>query len=150
VIPWITTGCGGKFDAQLIEPMILEILMNGATGFTYFAFSNFNSPLEFYYHAKALAAIAPYQNILKDGKPFELKTDNKLITISGYKLGNEMLVLTGNYTSPCKEKAMIALPPGKVLSAVDLRNQTPVVAAKHIDVELSFLDFSFIYLKYEK
>jgi hypothetical protein len=150
VIPWITTGCGGKFDARLIEPMILETLMNGAAGFTYFAFSNFNSPLEFYYHAKALAEIAPYQNILKDGKPFELKTDNKLITISGYKLGNELLVLAGNYTSPCKEKAMIALPPGKVLSAVDLRNQTPVVAAKHIDVELSFLDFSFIYLKYEK
>ena len=94
--------------------------------------------------------LSPYQNILKDGKPFELKTDNKLITISGYKLGNEMLVLAGNYTSPCKEKAMIALPPGKVLSAVDLRDQTPVVAAKHIDVDLSFLDFSFIYLKYEK
>ena len=56
IIPWLTAGTYGEFASPLMEPMVLETILNGARGLTYYEFRDFD-PLDFYYHARALATL---------------------------------------------------------------------------------------------
>ena len=69
ILPWLTAGCYGEFASEKIEPMIYEALLNGSVGITYYAFRHFDTPLDFYYHAKALATIAPYEAFIVRALP---------------------------------------------------------------------------------
>ncbi len=110
IIPWLTSGCYGEFDSYKIEFMVLEAFLNGAGGITYFEWINFtDSPLDFYYHVKALASLQPYEDLVADGEISELKGSNPDLTYSAIKKGNEMLLLVGNY-SRGKPSTTIKLP----------------------------------------
>lgn len=128
IIPWLSAGTYGEFDPRNMEFMVLEALLNGLEGITYYCFRDFDTPLDFYYHAKALAEVRPYETILADGKPVKILTDNPEIACSAMQNGNEILILLGNYlrTEP---KVQLTIPLTGTCSATD------VIAKKSLDVK---------------
>jgi hypothetical protein len=121
IIPWLTTGTYGEFEPYKLEQMILEAFLNGASGITYFRFINFDTPLDFYYHAKALAEIAPYEDLIVDGEVLELEGLNKALTYSGVRKGNQMILLVGNYQGG-KIDTVIKLPFKSITQIKDLQS----------------------------
>ena len=97
-MPWLSTGCYGEYDSYLVEPIVLEALMNGSGGILNYAFNHFaDSPLDFYYHALAVMKLAPYEELLEKGEYSEIKGSNDKQFYSMVKNGGEMLLLVGNY-----------------------------------------------------
>ncbi len=144
-IPWLTTGTYGEFPARKIEPMIYEVFFSGASGFTYFAFQDFDSPLDFFYHAKALKTIRPYEDILWNGKFIDLKSNSKGLTISAWQLKNEIVLMVRNYSSKEALTANILLP----FQEAEIRNiQTgKTVKNNKISVKLNYLGYKLFYIK---
>lgn len=135
IIPWLTAGTYGEFEPYKLEQMILEALLNGACGITYYCYTDFDTPLDFYYHARALAEIAPYEDLIMDGEILEPSGTNQQLTYSGIKRGNEMLLLVGNYRNVPGDTAYTA-PFASVTQIKDLRSgQTlPAVSPIKLDV----------------
>ena len=127
IIPWLTAGTYGEFDSFKIEQMVLEALLNGANGITYFQASDFyDTPMDFYYHAKALAEIQPYEDLVMDGAVTEINGSNTNLTYSMLLKDKEALLLVGNYkgassatdlTLPFKPQQVLDLREGKTLKA---------------------------------
>jgi hypothetical protein len=129
IIPWLTAGTYGEFDSFKIEQMVLEALMNGANGITYFQASDFyDSPLDFYYHAKALAEIQPYEDVVMDGVVTPVEGSNADLTYSMLVKGKEALLLVGNYKAATP--STIVTLPFKPKQILDLRNGDAKLSAK--------------------
>lgn len=107
IIPWLTTGTYGEFDSFLVEPMILEAFLNGASGITYYSFFDFD-PEDFYYHAKALALLHPYQDLLASGTPAHGDSGNDAVASSLFKNNREALLMLSNYGSARPLQARVA------------------------------------------
>lgn len=108
-IPWLSTGTYGEFNPALTEPMVLEAILNGARGVTYFQFDDFD-PLDFYYHSKALAALAPYEQLLQTGKPLPYKGDNPHLHYTAFASSTQALLLVGNYNDSGETHVRLPLP----------------------------------------
>ena len=133
IIPWLTAGCYGEFSPDKMEQMVLEALMNGACGITYYSISNFDTSLDFYYHAKALSMIAPYEDIIVEGDVItSLRGSNKKLTYSAIKKGNEMLLLIGNYKKVENGNTEISLPFKGICAIKNLRNDGETIRSKEI------------------
>jgi hypothetical protein len=109
IIPWLTAGTYGKFSAPLMEPMVLETILNGARGLTYYAFSDFD-PMDFYYHARALAALAKFAPLLQTGKPIPCQGSNAALHYTCFASDSEALLLVGNYGKEPHGEATVPLP----------------------------------------
>ncbi len=125
IIPWLTAGTYGEFESYKMEQMVLEALLNGANGITYFEIGDFcDSPLDFYYHAKALSHIYPYEDLVMDGKVTEIKGSNVNLTYSMLQDGDELLLLVGNYVGAAPGTTVkLPFKPSRVL---DLREDKKV------------------------
>ena len=129
IIPWLSPGTNGEFAPSLLEPMLLETLLNGARGFTYYIYSDFD-PKDFYYQAKALTALAPYEKLLKSGKPIPYAGSNPDLHYTCFASNDEALLLVGNYRGSPREDVALKLPlssASKVLldgTALPIKNQT--------------------------
>ncbi len=109
IVPWLSAGTYGEFAPELMEPMILESILNGASGVTYYKFNDFD-PLDFYYHTKALALLASHEKLLQTGKPITYRGDNSTLHYTTFASEKEALVLVGNYDNSAKTKVTLALP----------------------------------------
>lgn len=96
IIPWLSAGCYGEFDPPNLEFMVLEALLNGSRGITYYCFTDFDTPFDFYAHAKALAELRPYESLLVHGKPLELSGSVPQMLYSALGTDSEFLLLVGN------------------------------------------------------
>lgn len=122
-IPWLSAGCYGEFEPYKLEQMILEALLNGACGITYYWYGDFDTSRDFYYHAKAMSEIAPYENLILDGTIItDLEGSNKALSYSAIKKGDEMLLLVGNYKRSANGKTEIKLPFKNIIDIKDLRD----------------------------
>ena len=123
ILPWLTAGCYGEFASEKIEPMIYEALLNGSVGITYYAFRHFDTPLDFYYHAKALATIAPYEAFIAKALPYAIDPGHAELTCSTLVDSDKkrVMVLLGNYANPTDIATTIALPLGRTARVRDLR-----------------------------
>ncbi|HRU05280.1 MAG TPA: discoidin domain-containing protein, partial [Candidatus Brocadiia bacterium] len=146
-LPWLSAGTYGEFEPRLLEHMILEALVNGACGFTYYKFDDFDTPMDFYYQAKALAQIAPCEDLVMDSAPCEVKADNDKLWYSACRKGGEMLILVGNYDRAPNGKATIALPFAKVAAIRDLRAAKTLPAAAALSVDVAPSDIALFYVK---
>jgi hypothetical protein len=146
IIPWLSAGCYGEFEPYKMEQMILEALMNGANGITYYCYYDFDTPMDFYYHAKALAEIAPYEDLIVDGKILEPEGSNKGLTYSGIKKGDEMLLLIGNYKRTAPETE-IKLPFNDILEIKDLRNGKTIKSQNPLRITVSKGDIILYWIK---
>lgn len=120
IIPWLTTGTYGEFESFLVEPMILETFLNGVEGITYYSFFDFD-PEDFYYHAKALALLHPYQDLLANGTPESWDSGNDAVAASLLKNDREALLLLSNYGSTRPLQAQVKpvfSPEGKIRDTV--------------------------------
>jgi len=96
IVPWLSAGTYGEFDPAKMEPMVLEAILNGSRGITYYKFGDFD-PMDFYYHARALAMLAPFEKLLQSGKPVAYQGDNPDLHYTAFASHNEALLLVGNY-----------------------------------------------------
>lgn len=123
IIPWLSGGTYGEFDSKWIEPMILETILNGARGFIYYNFNDLD-PTDYYYHAKALAELAPYQPLISSGAPVPLTSTNASLVTTCFRSSSsdKALVLVGNYKSTAAATTTITspvnLPPGAIRNVV--------------------------------
>jgi hypothetical protein len=146
VIPWLTAGTHGEYAADKLEAVILETLLNGAGGFTYFRFWDFDTPLDFYYHTKALNKIAPYEALLMDGSPIKVAATNRTLSYSAVRHENKMLLLVGNYRRINQATTVVTLPFKKVLKVVDLNSGKPISATIKLSISLPPDGFSLFYI----
>ena len=146
VMPWLSTGCYGEYDSYLVEPIVLEALMNGAGGILNYAFGYFtDSPLDFYYHAQAIMKLAPYEELLAQGEYPDCKGTNDKMFYSMVKNGNEMLLLVGNYYKAAPATC-VTLPYGKA-EVLDLNTQKSFSTGKDFKFNVEPGKFSLFYIK---
>lgn len=145
-IPYLTAGTYGEFEPYKVEQMVLESLINGAGGITYFDFNSFDTPLDFYYHAKAMAAIQDYEDLILDGIPQDITGSNKKFVYSITVKGNEAILLVGNYDR-AKPETTIELPFAPSVIK-DLREKKTIKSAgKRLNLSVPQSDIRLIYLK---
>ena len=144
IIPWLTAGTYGEIRPQFVEYIALEALLNGAGGMTYYAYWDFDTPLEYAALAKALRMIAPYENLIMDGKLVEIKVNG--VDTSAICKGNEMLLLVGNYRRP-DMKVPIKLPFKKVTSITDLRDGEKIAPANSIKLNVPRSSIRLLHVK---
>ena len=144
IIPWLTAGTYGDIRPQFVEFIALEALLNGAGGFTYFAYWDFDNALEYAAMAKALRAIAPYENLIMDGELVEIPVNG--VDTSAIRKGNEMLLLVGNYRR-ADMNVSVSLPFSKVEEIKDLRNGETFKPGKNIKLGVPRSDIRLLYVK---
>ncbi|MCX5642058.1 MAG: hypothetical protein NTY10_02280 [Candidatus Omnitrophica bacterium] len=145
IVPWLSTGCYGEIDPRKAEHQVLETLLNGASGLTYYWYGDFDTPLEFYYHAKALAQIAPYEDLIMDGEVLEPTGTNDKLCYSGIRKGNEMLLLVGNYQKDPASTVYTA-PFTTVTQIKDLRSGKTIPAVNPIKLDLPKDEIRLLYI----
>jgi hypothetical protein len=147
IIPWLSVGTYGEYTADKIEPVILETLLNGAGGFTYYRFWDFDTPLDFYYHAQALKKIAPYEALLMDGRPVKIAATNSTLSYSAVRHGNKMLLLVGNYRRINQAATVVTLPFKKVTKIVDLNSGKQLAPTNKLSINLPPDGFALFYIE---
>lgn len=146
IIPYLTAGTYGEFEPYKVEQMVLESLVNGAGGITYFDFNSFDTPLDFYYHAKALAALQDHEDLIVDGVPQDITGSNKKLVYSITVKDNEAILLVGNYDRATPETT-ISLPFVPTVIK-DLReNKSLAPSGKTLNLNVPRSDVRLIYLK---
>ncbi|MCX5641757.1 MAG: hypothetical protein NTY10_00720 [Candidatus Omnitrophica bacterium] len=140
IIPWLSTGTYANIKPYREYQQVLETILNGAAGLTYFWYGDFDTPLEFYYQAKALAEIAPYEDLIMDGTVLTPTGTNTNLHYSGImsSLRRDMILLVGNYQKDAAVTTYTA--PWGVLSQVtDLETGLPVSTVSGGQITLDIL-----------
>ncbi len=108
--------------------MLYVAFLDGVAGITYFPIFDFDSPLDFYYHAKAVATLSPYEDLLASGSIASVNCDNKaLLTCAWFNpQQGAALVLLYNHISHRTEQARWSLtelhPAAKVTNVLTGKN----------------------------
>ncbi len=114
LIPWRTAGTGAYHTqpmGPLAEQILLETLMNGAGGVQYFYALGFESPLDYFYVARAFSLLAPYEEILWEGSlEEEIRGAAPGLSYTARKRGGQLLLLVGNYGTQQSAKDTLFLP----------------------------------------
>lgn len=121
IIPWLTAGTFGIYAPVRLEYMIYETLLNGANGFTYYWYPDFD-PEHFYYQAKALQTLHPFEKLLKSGTPLSLSGSDEALTYSAFGSDSHALLLIGNYDSNQERKTTLTLPNKNITKVQDIRS----------------------------
>ncbi|MBT3375281.1 MAG: hypothetical protein HN742_23275 [Lentisphaerae bacterium] len=103
IIPWLTTGTYGRVRPVSSRVMVWETLLNGAGGVTYFCFADFN-PAHTLEVSRALAAVAPLEDVIADGTPAhgEIRVHPGSIRHSAMRIGKHGgLLLANPGAEPC-------------------------------------------------
>ncbi len=145
IFPWLSTGTYGEFPSYKLEQMIYEVLLNGGDGFGYYWFGDFDTPLDYYYHVKALSTLAPYQGILKNGGPWFEQGSNKELFYSGWIDSDQMLLLVGNYLNAAEDTAIEL--PFHAKTIRDLRNGREYPPTKTLKLNVPKDQICLLYLK---
>jgi hypothetical protein len=147
ILPWLSTGTYGHFEPYKVEGIVLESLLNGSMGIDYYCFSDFNSPLYFYHHARALALVAPYEQLLKKGDLRDVSCSDAQMTLSAWGSHTEVLVLVGNYHRTSAAVATVTLPFASVTSIRNVRTGEQLAPARSIMVSVSDKEPALFYVK---
>ncbi len=111
IIPWLTAATYGPVNPPAMETMVLETILNGGRGVTYYEYRDFD-PLHFYYHAQALAKLGRFPRLLKEGKPRPYAIRHDQLNATCFASEGEALLLVSNYArSP--ESSVTLTPPLK-------------------------------------
>ena len=155
LVPFITGGSGSYTEAAMYhipEQIILEAAMNGASGFELYTYHSLESPLDYFYIARAMTQLLPYEKILMDGALTDVKASSRKLLYTGRRLGNEMLILAGNYGKFTGETTTIELP-GKPLLVKDIfTGKTLKAVAKagkyFLTVNVEKDSYKFLYIRF--
>ncbi|MDD4097873.1 MAG: discoidin domain-containing protein, partial [Lentisphaeria bacterium] len=146
-VPWLSTGTYGEFEPYKVEMMVLETLLNGANGVTYYSYGDFtDSPHDFFYHARALAMLRPYEDLIMDGEVLEPSGANDLMFYSGIRQDRQMLLLVGNYYK-ADEATAFTFPWAGLDTVVDLQTGQAVSAQTVFAFEVPKGGFRLFYAR---
>ena len=146
LIPFLTAGTYGEFDPEKIEPMILESFLNGSGGITYFNYRNFDTPEDYFYHARALSYLRKYEDLIVKGKMLSLKIEPVNAIYSALQSNKEILLLAGNY-SKTTPKVKITLP-GKAAEITDaVTNKSLKASGNELTLDIPSGKYRLIYIK---
>jgi hypothetical protein len=143
IIPWLSAGTYGEYDPKLTEPMVLESILNGSRGITYYWFGDFD-PMDFYYHSKAISELAPYETLLQNGKPIAYKTDNADLHYTAFADGNEALVLVENFSGTANTKVTLKSPVPSTTKVL-LDSKTLPLQNNAVSIEVPPNEFRMVY-----
>ena len=144
IIPVLSAGTYGEFDPALMEPMVLESILNGARGVSYYQYGDFDS-VDYYYHAKALAELAPYQTLLQNGKPVVYKGDNPDLQYTCFASDKEALILVGNYAGAASDTVNLKLPFSSVTKVL-LDEKSLPIKNNTVLLDVPIGEFRLIYI----
>lgn len=148
LVPMLSPGCYGEAESEKVEMMVLEALLNGATGIGYYCFSDFDTPMDYYYHAKALAEVAPYQELLAGARCCEVDAGNPTLQTSGmWNEKDELLVLVANYQGSKSAKAVLALPFKTVTEVLDISGGKPLPNTASVELEIPAHGFRLLHVR---
>jgi hypothetical protein len=145
IIPWLTTGTYGEFDPKFVEPMVLESILNGARGVTYFWFGDFD-PMDFYFHSKALKTLAPFEKLLQTGKPISYKGDNPNLHYTTFGSTSGVLLMVANYNSSAQTKVRLPLVLKDAKEAVVVDGAPLVIGTNGVMLEVPAGEFRLVYM----
>lgn len=147
IIPWLTAGTYGEFASGKMEQMVLEALLNGAGGITYYCFGDFtDSPLDFFYHAKALAELRPYEDLVVEGEVLDAEGSNAGLTYSVLRRGDELLLLVGNYRN-AEPRTVFPIPFTTVAEIKDVRSGQCVQSGSSFAFDVPKGDIRLFYIR---
>jgi hypothetical protein len=136
-IPWLTAGTYGEFAPPMMEPMVLEAILNGGGGVTYYKYDGFE-PLDYYHHARALATLGKFPSLLKTGKPVvAFGGDNADLHYTAFASETEALLLVGNYGRSPKTATTLTAPFVQVGKASLVDGAANVINATLADNKIS-------------
>ena len=97
IIPWLTTATYGYVPPRSARIIVWENFLNGAGGLVYYSFADLN-PAHVLEIARALAAVAPLEDVIADGTPAhsEVRVADDAIRHSALRLGNRAALLLVN------------------------------------------------------
>jgi len=122
-------------------------LLNGAGGITYYCFGDFtDSPLDFYYHAKALAELRPYEDLVVEGEVLDAEGSNPGLTYSALRRGGELLLLVGNYRN-AEPRTVFPIPFKTVAEIKDLRSDERVQSGSSFAFDVPKGDIRLFYIR---
>ena len=148
IVPWLTAGTYGEADSSMVEALILECFLNGAAGLTYFQFIDFDTALDFQAHARALAALAPHQELLRSGTACEVPVAVAGVLSSAWWNGkDEMLLLLGNYDNRKPAWVCAQLPFAAIESVTDARSGQTLAAANPLSVRIPGNGFVLLHIR---
>lgn len=155
LVPFITGGSGSYTEAAMYhipEQIILEAAMNGASGFELYTYHSLESPLDYFYIARAMTQLLPYEKILMDAALTDVKASSRKLLYTGRRLGKEMLILAGNYGKFTGETTTIELP-GKPLLVKDIFTGKPLKAVAKagkyfLTVNVEKDSYKFLYIRF--
>jgi hypothetical protein len=116
----LSTGTFGEFPSFKVEQMVYEQVLNEG-GIDFYNLENFDTPLDFYYFATALARLAPFEPLFASGRCLvDWGGLNRNLYYTAFANDDEALVLVGNYTSIVPERTRIFTPVGTPCTVTDL------------------------------
>jgi hypothetical protein len=122
-LPWLTTGTYGEYPPEDIEPMLYVSFLNGISGLVYFSYFDFQSPIKFYYHAKALKTLAPFEKLLWNGKSIQLKsTKSEKVRVSAWGKNNELLIFVDNPRKSKMDDFKLYVPLKEITKITDVKS----------------------------
>lgn len=128
---------------------VLEAYMNGAYGIAHFVDRSLASPVDYFYVASGLKAIAPYDEFLvKAALDEKFKGSNPDLTYTLRRLGKDALVLVGNYNPRKDATTFLSLP--ELKSAVDcLTGENVKIQKDGIDLKIGKNNVKFLKLTFK-
>jgi len=124
---------------------VLESFLNGACGITFYKYSTFDTPLDFYCMSKALALLRPYEEFILKSDLAEVSLSNCDLSVSALRSGNEMLILVANYTG-AKPETELTLPVESKVTDLVTGKAVPV-SGKKLSLSVPSGKFQLLHVK---
>jgi hypothetical protein len=148
IVPWLTAGTYGEADSGTVEALILESFLNGAAGITYYCSTDFDTPLDFQAHARALAILAPYRELLRTGTSCEVPMATEGVLSSAWGNGkDELLLLLGNYGNSRAVRVRPTLPFAAAGVVTDAQTGAALDPALPLEVEVPGRGFRLLHVR---
>ena len=152
LVPFITGGSGAYWEGamyQIPEHLILEAFMNGASGFELYAFHSLESPLDYTYIAKAMKQLLPFEEFLLTSPLVAVPCSSRKVAVTARGMGDELLLLVGNYGGLLPESAEFQLP-RRPLSITDLASGRKIAPAQKLKLTVDKDSYRFVHIKFAK
>lgn len=111
---YITATAGASSELNMpfykMEQLILQNYMSGAGGTIIHTFRSLESPMDYYYIAKALGELSPYEDIILKGNKSAVESSDATLLCTMRTWGDKSLLLVGNYGSLNDKETVITLP----------------------------------------
>lgn len=135
IIPWLTAGTYGEFDPQHMETMVLESILNGARGVTYYYFYDFD-PMDFYHHANALSLLMKHPQLVKAGKPKVWTGSNPDLNYTAFGTDRELFLMVGNYKRSRDGKSRVQIPLSSVGKVENVVTGAALKAGRELSLDV--------------